>query len=218
MRKVIGLVLLTSLFSSGCFEVTGPEGPPGPPGPEGPPGAALHFDDFSESTVGPASDGEDDWLYGPHGTVSVVNETLRLVGDDSGYLCESMMAGTDTLSDFELEVDSEWESGATSYGYGILFRDTGESNQQYRLIITANGWVRVGIGTTALADWVEHPGITAQGANRLRVRCIGSSIDVYVNGYLIGFFTDATYESGSVGLFVDGEQVVVFDNVKLWSW
>ncbi len=99
----------------------------------------------------------------------------------------------------------------------ILFRNQG-SNNQYRFGIDANGYYFFSDGVTSIIDWTYSPVIIQEGYNRLKVICIGSSIDCYINGFLMITLDDDTHSSGGIALAVTRTQTVAFDNLKVWVW
>ena len=189
----------------------GPEGPAGPEGSEGPPGATLYYDDFERTSLG------ENWITSAEGQFIIRDGILEITCSGSGYIAVARPGKAQNLIDFQIEVDTYWLSGVTNSSYSILFRDSG-GNQQYRWSISANGSYVLRDGITPIVDWTSSPFIYTQGYNRLKVVCIGSSIDCYINGILIGSITDDTYSNGGVALAVGGAQSVAFDNLKIWVW
>ena len=58
---------------------------------------------------------------------------------------------------------------------------------------------------TALQNWTSQGAIaTGSATNRLRVRCQGAQLAVYVNGALVAMVSDAAFSSGYVGLCASG--------------
>lgn len=190
----------------------GDTGDPGEPGPEGPPGTTLYYDDFERTSLGP---NWSTWSEG--GQYTIIDGMLEITGDESGYLSWARPTKVQDLGDFQVEVDTYWKSGVTDHSYSILFRDQG-SNNQYRFGIRADGVYYLGEGTTFLVEWTYSEIINIKGDNKLKVVCVGSSIDCYLNGVLMESINDNTYSYGRIVLSVGGAQTVAFDNLKIWVW
>ncbi len=223
MKKILWPLLLI-IACEGPAGPTGPQGEQGvpgdqglvgetgPAGEQGPPGATLYYDDFERASLGA------NWITSTEGQFIIRDGMLEITcSGTSGYIAVARPEKAQNLIDFQIEVDTYWLSGVTNSSYSILFRDSG-SNQQYRWGINANGSYILLDGITPIEDWTSSPFIYKQGYNRLKVVCIGSSIDCYISGILIGSLTDDTYSNGGVALAVGGSQTVAFDNLKIWVW
>jgi len=216
--------LIVILFSLSCFEgPTGPEGPQGEKGekgekgetgaqgPQGEPGVGLYTDDFNRASLG------SNWVTSLEGQFAIRNGKLEITGNESDYLAVAYPKDFTNVKDFQIEIDTYWLAGVSNYDYTILFRDNG-GNNQYRFGICADGAYWIGKGTEPIVNWTNSDLIKTKGYNKLKVVCIGSSFDCYINGVLVETIEDYAYNSGGILLSVTATQTVAFDNFRLWIW
>jgi len=63
--------------------------------------------------------------------------------------------------------------------------------------------------------WTQSDIIKQHGNNQLRVVTTASLTKYYINGTLVAQITDPDYKTGSVGLYVNEEQEIAFDNMLI---
>ncbi len=182
---------------------------PATPGatPKGPP---LFSDSFQNNNKG--------WdLTGKAGefSVAVGNGSLALEDDNNKLLWE-LVPGGKTYDNFLLNVDAVLSKGAQDNGYGIYIR--GASNQTvdiatyYRFELYGDGSFAIykgtldASGTSQSSNLVSNTlsaAILKQGqVNHISILAARSTMSLIVNGQLLKTFTDNSYTSGSIALFV----------------
>jgi len=176
------------------------------------PGQAV-FISFSS-----ASDLDRFTLYTASGTYSITGGALRITGTSTQSIAEAELRDF-AFGNGAIEVTTRYISGATDYGYGLLFR-SGSSANHYRFLIAAAGqygiWKWTSGVAQALKDWTLSSTIVKNGTNTLKVVCQGSAISVYINGSYVTQVVDSTYSSGSVTLDVEYNGMIVdFDDLKI---
>ena len=177
------------------------------PTPKGP---LLFQDTFQNNNKG--------WdLSGKPGELSVAvgNGNLTLEDDNNKLLWE-LIPGGKTFDNFLLNVDAVLSKGTQDNGYGVYIR--GASNQTldiatyYRFELYGDGTFAIFKGTldasgisqsNILVNYTVNPAIQKQGkVNHISIVANGSTMSFTVNGQLLKTFTDNSYTSGSVALFV----------------
>ncbi|MEO8970754.1 MAG: hypothetical protein ABI406_04030 [Ktedonobacteraceae bacterium] len=175
--------------------------------PKGPP---LFSDSFQNNNKG--------WdLTGKPGefSVAVGNASLALEDDNNRLLWE-LVPGGKTYDNFLLNVGAVLSKGTQDNGYGIYIR--GASNQTvdiatyYRFELYGNGSFSIFKGTldasgtsqsSSLVSNTFSPAILKQGqVNHISILAARSTMSLIVNGQLLKTFTDNSYTSGSIALFV----------------
>ncbi len=185
-----------------------------PPQRAVPSGTVLFADDFSSPTSG--------WnrqQFGEEGTMDY---------DGGGYrmLVNALQANFwstphKDFSDVRLEVDEGKLGGPDENRIGLICRAIGES--YYFFIIGSDGYYALGLfkdhqatllGQSAMQSSAEIR--TGTAVNHLRLDCVGSQLDAYVNGAQVAQAQDSTLQHGDVGLlagtFNQPGVDVIFDN------
>jgi hypothetical protein len=117
-----------------------------------------------------------------------------------------------------------WPTPASGdWAYGLVFRFQDMDNL-YQLSVygddTARLWKRVGGQFTALTTSADLPSSTNNGWRHLEVMMLGNTFMAYVDGVLIGEFTDNTFAAGFVGFYAvtydQPEFAVFFDDFTVW--
>ncbi len=128
--------------------------------------------------------------------------------------------------DFALEADARRVSGPMSNEFGVLVRYQPATDEFYLFAISSDGFYVVEKYQAAewqkLVDWTESAAILqGEAVNRLRVTGQGDKLHFFVNGEPLTQVTDASFRSGSVGLFAStsekGGVAVAFDNLRVRS-
>jgi hypothetical protein len=112
--------------------------------------------------------------------------------------------------------------GPSGGGYGIIVRDqqTGArdgNNQDGRYYVLESGdkgevgiWRREADHWVDLLPWQRSDAVkTGTATNEMTVRAIGNTLSLSINGSEVATRTDATFTSGSAGVFVGGDGNVV---------
>ncbi len=175
--------------------------------PKGPP---LFSDSFQNNNKGWDLTGKASQF-----SVAVGNGSLALEDDNNRLLWE-LVPGGKTYDNFLLNVDAVLSKGTQDNGYGIYIR--GASNQTvdiatyYRFEIYGDGSFAIFKGTldatgtsqsNTLVSNTLNPAILKQGkVNHISILAARSTMSLIVNGQLIKTFTDNSYTSGSIALFV----------------
>ncbi|MBN1630466.1 MAG: hypothetical protein JW990_11925 [Thermoleophilia bacterium] len=175
----------------------------------------LFFDDFSDPSSG--------WFVGDEGGVSFSYQEGEYEADvhqaHTGVSAESPLSSLS--GEFALEADMRLSAG-TNIEYGIgwgglwgfyTFRVC-PGTQDYRLLLCSGG-------CATLADGSSLAISPAGGSNLLRMEHVNDSIDVYVNGQLLG--SAAAVADASFGghawvevQSIDAPATARFDNFTVW--
>ena len=175
-----------------------------------PKGTPLFADSFVNDTSG--------WnLQSASGSYSVAvgNGTLTLASDENKLLWE-LVPGARSFSNFSLVVNAVLSRGDQNNGYGIYIR--GSSNQDsdlatyYRFELYGDGSYAIFKGTldsrgkstdTKIVNYTLSSAIQKQGkVNHIMFTAKGPTMSLIVNGQVLKTFSDPSYTSGSIALFV----------------
>lgn len=180
------------------------------------------FEDFNDGVA-------DNWYDPDSGEWSVADGVYKLTGSSpSPDICRHSYYDQ-VFSDFAYRVRLNRIQGSLTLGAGITFRSNGTWQNGYRLIIAEAsdfGYYRIikyVDGTSIpLTDWKMSTAIKpGYGVwNTLKVICVGSSLEFYVNGTHVESLDDSTFLSGQVGLMAwdlsEGDNTVIhFDDAHL---
>lgn len=125
------------------------------------------------------------------------------------------------FADVRMEVDTGKLGGPDENRIGLLCRYV--DNNYYFFLISSDGYYGIGVYYTGQAillgqsEMQPHDSIK-QGlaVNHLRADCVGNTLSLYVNGYLVAAAQNDVLTSGDVGLlagsFSQSGVDVVFDN------
>ncbi len=149
--------------------------------------------------------------------ISIARGALVLE-DDHNKLLPTPVPGTTAqpLRNFKLMVDALLSKGDPTNGYGIDIRGTtnvdGYFTSGYRIEFYGDGTYAVfkiattangDVTTSVLVDYATSSAIEKEGTlNHITIIAQGSSISVLVNGQSLKTFTDSSYASGAIELFV----------------
>lgn len=115
-------------------------------------------------------------------------------------------------------------SGPAFNGYGVVYRARDPAHY-YVFAVGGDGYYAVlrveGGQETALVDWQQFPHVRrGERANRLGVRCQGSTCSFTINDEHAATVEDDAWLAGRVGLWVrgfEGEVRVQFETLRLWE-
>jgi TolB protein len=177
----------------------------------------IYEDDFGDS-----SSGWDD-AFDAYTTKQYGNNRYQIEVTTSNLVAWGL-ANRD-VADFEVEVEAKLEDGASSNGYGLLFRFQDRDNF-YRFDISGDGYYLLSKFVkgewVTLVDWTASPFINQdQTANILKVSAFGPNITVWANGQQLASVTDDSLAHGNFGFFAgtfsEPHVWVSFDTLKLWT-
>lgn len=166
------------------------------------------------------------------GTWNVASKAYQITDKGPGF--KSVATGT-SFDNFEYEADIMLKNGVNNDNAGLIFRVTNPSNggdnmKGYYAGLTSNGRVQLGRLNN---NWKELASIiypvTQNTVYRMKVKAVGSHIDIYINGEHIVSAVDTTYTTGAIG--VRAHYVATsYDNISVkdlgevqmptydWSW
>jgi hypothetical protein len=170
----------------------------------------LFRDSFTNNNTG--------WLLSNDPGVSLqqVGGGKMTLEDDDNKLLWEILPGK-TFSDFRLDVNATLTKGNTNNAYGVYIRGvstaTSDIGTYYRLEIYGDGTFAVFKGTQdsngnpviQRVHYSNNPvaAILTEGhSNHITIIAKGSSMVFMVNGVTIYTYTDTTYRSGLIALFV----------------
>lgn len=125
-------------------------------------------------------------------------------------------------SDYDVLVNTKFNSGDDSSGYGLVFRATDDGQGgigYYRLLLTAQGaWalqIRRHGREDNIIDWQLTDFYKPNAVNKLEVRCRGMRFSLFLNDKELTTLEYESYPSGTVGLIVGPGASVSFDDFWL---
>ncbi len=147
-------------------------------------------------------------------SVKVGSGSMALEDDDNKLLWEILPGKS--FTDFRLDVDAKLSKGDPNNGYGVFIRGTSSQTSDigtyYRFEFYGDGSYAIFKGmldTNGNSQGSKVQGYTANEAiakagefNHITIIAKGPSMILMVNGQRLYTYTDATYKSGSVALFV----------------
>lgn len=215
VRSSLILALLFILSSCNILEVVNElKGTPTPGADE----TVLFYDEFSNIFSGWDSDRGDD------------GQTGYVTG---GYLIWVKQPNLDLwanpgldLMDVNIEVDAARVDGPVSNTYGLLCRYQ-DVDHYYFGIVSSDGYYAIGKrfdGENILlsGEKLQPTDRVADGTivNHLRFDCVGSTLGLYANGYLLAQVEDNDFVHGDVGVIAgtleEAGTAVTFDNFAVF--
>lgn len=152
-------------------------------------------------------------------SVKIGNASMVLEDDNNKLLWE-LVPGGRNFKDFFLTTDAVLSKGTQDNGYGVYIR--GASNQNadlatyYRFELYGDGTFAVFKGTvdasgisksSLLVNYTTSSAILKQGqVNHIAISAKGSTMSLLVNGQTLTTFSDNSYTSGSIALFISNLQ------------
>lgn len=148
-------------------------------------------------------------------------------GLDNGVGCQAE-APQGTFSNFVYQIQMTILSGANNdqSGAGPTFRtNTAGNGQQYQVLFDAQGDWQVSTDAQSLnggtcANPCPHFHTGFNQPNVITVRAAGNFIQIQINGYDLGTYTDSTYSSGAIGVQMNPgteNSSVAFADVRVWQ-
>jgi len=172
----------------------------------------IFQDDFRENTWKVSSD--DDVIY------QYANGEYVITGRKADWRFWAR-APFDVFENGVIEVDARTISNFNSTKYAILFRE--KEKNYYSLTFNGDFYCverDYQDKISKLLPLTKSAYIKKDGsANRLKVACLGNTIEVYVNNQRLATITDDTFAAGKVALAVIGkDSSVAFDNLKMYQF
>ncbi|HKV84048.1 MAG TPA: hypothetical protein VJN88_05795 [Ktedonobacterales bacterium] len=125
------------------------------------------------------------------------------------------------LGNVDVQVDTTIVSGSLASPCGIVLRDTSQGANRYDFDVTGNGqWAiqrYVNGYHTFLTDYQANSSIR-QGlgaVNRLEARAVGTHLEFFANGSLLGQVDDSNLIDGFIGLLSNPGLETVFSNLQI---
>lgn len=186
--------------------------------PEGKSQKLIIEDDFSEAG--------SDWLATLENDKGGNYEdgTYVLWVNKTGTKIASLVT-LDEVYDFALEIDVKKLFGERGSYFFIIYR-LDENTNMYAVGISDEleySIVRYELGraTAMLKNWTRSKNIRpGDKTNRIKIICIGTQTDVYINGYKLATVIDHTSFKGQIGIgiksFSESGAKYSFDNFRLW--
>lgn len=172
-------------------------------------------DDFSNSSSG--------WGTGTDSARSVeyANGGLKIDVYQSNYITWSTPS-LEQQENLHIEVNVQNSSADQEAFFGIICNEQGSTNNFYYVGVSPDGYYAFNKSKIAGDDETLKKGtsdvISANAQSmRLGLDCANGSMTLYVNGQMIDSVSDATYTSGSIGLFAGSDDLqngvsVIFDD------
>ena len=164
------------------------------------------------------------WLVSSQQGVSYsyVNEEYNISVTDSGLIHSCSNKAVGEQDNFVVEVDAGVLSSADTSKYGLYFRRT-DSGDFYAFMINGNQY---SIRKYVQSKWYYLQNSTASkyiltdgSKNTLKIACLGTTIEAYVNGQRLATLYDGSLTSGKISLMASEPNTsIVFDNFKLYKF
>ena len=155
------------------------------------------------------------------GPCQFTSQGYQITSTNYYYQCNDRL---DNFANGALQVNVQISSGSSG---GILFRDNTSTNSGYLFGVDSLSNYEVlradnGSPSTIREVTTQHSSLQNPS---IGVMANGSSIQVYINDTEVFQFTDSTYASGGIALFVDGDYSphvpntqAVFTDLKIWNF
>lgn len=149
--------------------------------------------------------------------VMLAGDGKLILESDDNKLFPEILPGGKTFGDLRVDVDAGLASGDTNNGYGVYIRASSTQNSvlglYYRFEVYGDGSFYIYKGTvdtngnaqaTSLKNSLQPSNAIAHVGtlNHLTIIAKGQVLTFIVNNTTVANFTDPTYKSGSVALFV----------------
>jgi hypothetical protein len=174
-----------------------------------PTGTPLFSDTFQSNSA--------NWnLTQPTGAKITLAGGKMVLESDNNKLFQEPLPGAKSFSDLRLDVDAGLTSGDAANGYGVYIRGASTQNSPlglyYRFEVYGDGSFVIykgfqdASGNLQYTSLKQSPANNAIGQkgqmNHLTIIAKGTELKFVVNSTTVADFTDTTYKSGTVALFV----------------
>jgi len=184
------------------------------------------YDDFK---IGPPEDVKEENNSGTitenfNGPSSIFtyDENWKIKNGELAFSSVNSKFGTsyieDEFSDFTMTTKAKWTGGHQEAGYGFLFRTCKEGG--YSFIINQNGEFTLIKNASGNAQQLQpwtHVDFISTGYNELKVTCIGSKINCFINNKKVVSVTDNIYAKGFISYYADPSVECSFDDFSIGS-
>jgi uncharacterized repeat protein (TIGR02543 family) len=177
----------------------------------------LFSDDFSQDT------GDWDIYSDSSGQVFYDGGWLHLLSYTTSSF-DTYTLAYQYLDDFILEVETKLVDGTDNNWHGVACRYQDDGNF-YIFGISADGYYNIAKFVDGELTYLVSPTYTSyinlgwDVVNTITIECIGSSLSLSVNGYLLDFVTDSSFSSGDIGLVASSLAgsftEIAFDNLVI---
>lgn len=145
-----------------------------------------------------------------------INKGKLILEDDDNKLFPILLPGGKNLTNFKLVIDTMLSKGDRQNGYGLCIRGStdpdGNLTAYYRIELYGNSTYAIfkvatdangNSSSTTLVETTAHVAIEPMGrSNQIVVIANGPKITLIVNGQTVETFSDTSYVSGVIALFV----------------
>ena len=209
-KRLILILIVFGLASLACFAT----------GTQPTSVSVLFFDDFSDNSK------KWDQYTGTSYTTAYYNNAYRIIMNDI-HTDTWANPGKESFIDTRIEVDAIKNNGPDDNDFGIICRYTGADSFYYALIssdgyfsimkMTAEKGIILGRESMHESDRINR----GAASNHIRFDCIGSTLTLYANGFLLDEQTDIEYTAGNVGLISGALDTagtdILFDNFYVFK-
>jgi hypothetical protein len=204
------IVIIFALISLACFGLS----------TQIKPSDILFSDDFSNTSK--------KWgqFSGISHTTDYFNNAYRIIVNDVRTDAWSI-PGKENFIDTRIEVDATKNGGPDDNDFGIICRYT-DFNEFYYAIISSDGYYSIMKMTSNNGVFLGRDSMLesdriyrGNATNHIRFDCVGSTLTLYVNGFVIDQQTDTDYTTGNVGLIGGTLEAIgtdiLFDNFYVYK-
>lgn len=170
-------------------------------------------------------DNKNEWLVGQSQTINaLISDGKYVIKGHTGHInlaWSTLHKGFSNEKDFTIKCRAKWLANKNPMLYRLFGITWGTTNNQYFFGISPTkgaGTIKLYFGELQKVVKIKrHSFIDKKGDNQLEVRKRGERLIFLVNGEKIGEekVSNDVYINEKTGLFVTGNQKVVFDNFKL---
>lgn len=218
MKKVVSLVVILLILICGSIAGyvvltlprTGKHTTSVPSGYPIPKGAPL----FAETFMDNSQQWDMQSMQGRY-QVSIDKKNL-ILEDDDNKLFPIMLPGAKKFANFKFIINAMFSKGDRENGYGLCIRGTTDASgyltAYYRIELYGNSAYAISkvatdangnTTSTTLVETTAHAAIKPMGqSNQIAVIANGPKITLIVNGQTVQTFSDTSYASGAIALFV----------------
>ncbi len=208
--RVISVLILFGLVSLACSESS----------TQNRPSNVLLSDDFSDSSK------NWDQFSSSSAITDYYNAAYRIMVNEIRINVWGN-PGKESFVDTRIEVDATKNGGPDDNEFGVICRFL-DGSQFYFAAISSDGYYGImkmtNAGPTPIgkenmleSDYITHGAVT----NHIRFDCVGSTLTLYVNGFVVDQQTDTDYTTGNVGLLAGTFKTpgtdVLFDNFYVYK-
>lgn len=124
----------------------------------------------------------------------------------------------DTKRDFSLTCQMQWLAGDPLEGYGLIWGGRLEDGDHYAVCINSRSFIHYAQkdgNISPFISWTKSEFINAGGENKLEIRKIGSSLEVYINDTKVRDCNFSNFPGNSLGFVVHNKQKIAVDEITV---